>query len=179
MRQLADAIRIRSFMRELGREARAPAHVYLTGGATAVLLGWRPSTIDIDVKLVPDADALLRAIPALKERLQVNVELASPADFIPVREGWEDRSAFIAQEGLVTFRHFDFEAQALSKIERGHAQDQADVREMLRRGLVDAEGLRRAYEAIEPGLYRFPAVDAASFRRAVERALRDADAGDA
>ena len=62
--------------------------MYLTGGATAVLIGWRESTIDVDIKLVPETDELLREIPSLKERLQINVELASPDQFIPVREGW-------------------------------------------------------------------------------------------
>lgn len=177
MRALVDAPRIHSFMRELGRAASSPAQVYLTGGASAVLLDWRKSTIDIDVKLVPDSDPLLRAIPALKERLQVNVELASPADFIPVREGWEDRSLFVAQEGPLTFRHFDFEAQALAKVERGHAQDRIDVHEMLRRNLVDADGLRRAFDAIAPQLYRFPAVDPGGFRQALEKLLADAGSG--
>ena len=44
------------------------------GGATAVLHGWRASTIDVDLKLVPDDDALLRALPRLKEELHVNLE---------------------------------------------------------------------------------------------------------
>ena len=68
------------------------------GRATAVLYGWRESTIDVDMKMVPDLDRVFRTIPEIKERLQINIELASPDDFIPVREGWEDRSPFIAQE---------------------------------------------------------------------------------
>ena len=123
MRQVADTERIRRFMRALGREAPVEARIYFTGGATAVLLGWRSSTIDIDVKMVPEDDRILRAIPRLKETLQINVELASPMDFIPVRSGWEDRSLFIAQEGTLTFHHFDLYAQALAKVERSHAQD--------------------------------------------------------
>ena len=63
MRGLADEARIRRFMREFGRSARQPVRVYLTGGATAVLSGWRASTIDIDLKIVPEDDALFRAIP--------------------------------------------------------------------------------------------------------------------
>ena len=102
MRELADASRIRRFMEAWSREADAPARVYFTGGATAVLMGWRATTIDVDVKLVPETDRLLRAIPRLKEDLRLNVELASPADFIPVPAGWEDRSAFIAQEGALS-----------------------------------------------------------------------------
>jgi hypothetical protein len=31
--------------------------MYLTGGATAVLEGWRNSTVDIDVRFEPDSDA--------------------------------------------------------------------------------------------------------------------------
>jgi hypothetical protein len=141
--------------------------VYLTGGATAVLHGWRTSTVDVDIKIVPDTDRVLRAIPALKERLQINVELAAPGDFIPVHDAWEDRSPFIVQEGRLSFHHYDLYAQALAKIERGHAQDRADVDEMLRQGLVDRERLWEYFEAIEPKLYRYPALDPASFRRAV------------
>jgi len=42
-----------------------------------VLLGWRASTIDVDIKRLPDQDSVLRAIPALKESLRLNIELAS------------------------------------------------------------------------------------------------------
>jgi hypothetical protein len=167
MRELADATRIHSFMRALGRAATAPGRILFTGGATAVLLGWRKTTIDVDIKLVPDQDAILRAIPALKESLDINVELASPDDFIPVREGWADRSPFVAQEGRLTFHHFELVAQALAKIERGHAQDRSDVGTMLERGLISAEQLRIEFDAIAPLLYRFPAIDPAAFARAV------------
>lgn len=172
MRELADAERIRAFMRALGREASQPGRVLFTGGATAVLLGWRTSTIDVDIKLVPDQDALLRAIPKLKESLRLNVELASPDDFIPVPEGWSDRSPFVAQEGRLSFHHFELAAQALAKIERGHAQDREDVREMLQRGLVTPGQLRAAFAAIESRLYRYPAIDPAAFARAVADVAR-------
>jgi len=171
MRGLVDADRLKELMRAFGREARASARIYFTGGATAVLTGWRDSTIDVDVKLVPEDDALMRAIPALKERLSINIEFAAPIDFIPVRAGWEDRSPFIGQEGRLSFHHFDLVAQALAKIERGHAHDRADVREMLNRGLVRPEALREAFVAIEPQLYRYPAIDPPAFRRALEQAF--------
>jgi hypothetical protein len=167
MRELADAGRIQSFMRALGQVAAAPGRVIFTGGATAVLLGWRPSTIDIDIKLVPDQDAVLRAIPALKESLDINVELASPDDFIPVREGWADRSPFVAQQGRLSFHHFELVSQALAKVERGHAQDLTDVRTMLERGLISAEQLRTEFDAIVPRLYKYPAIDPIAFARAV------------
>jgi hypothetical protein len=167
MRQPADSARIHALMRALGRAATVSGRVYLTGGATAVLVGWRQTTIDVDLKFVPDQDAVLRAIPALKESLQLNVELASPDDFVPVRAGWEDRGNFVTQEGRLAFYHFDFTAQALSKIERAHAQDLGDVREMLARELVDREALHREFAAIEPLLYRYPAIDPDAFARSL------------
>ena len=68
----------------------------------------------------------------------------------------------------MTFRHYDFYAQALAKVERGHARDLADVRAMLERGLVEPARLRELFAAIEPMLYRFPAVDPPTFRAALE-----------
>lgn len=174
VRALADDHRIHRFMRALGEAAIADARVYFTGGATAVLHGWRATTIDVDIRIVPEHDALFRAIPRLKETLELNVELASPDQFIPVKDGWEDRSPFVAREGRVSFHHFDLYAQALSKIERGHAQDVEDVREMLWRGLVERDALLAYFEAIAPRLYRYPALDPVSFRRAVEAAAADA-----
>lgn len=147
---------------------------YLVGGATAVLSGWRSTTIDVDLKLVPDQDSVLRAIPGLKNELQVNVELASPGDFIPLPAGWEERSPIAERGKRLIFRHFDPYSQALAKLERDHARDRTDVRALIRTGLVDPERLWSYYQEIEPELYRFPAVDPPSLRARVEeaRALR-------
>jgi len=103
VRELADSERIAHFMRALGRSADMEGVCYLTGGATAVLYGWRDSTIDVDIRLVPETERLLRAIQELKDELQINVELASPADFIPVQPGWKGRSVFVAREGRLSF----------------------------------------------------------------------------
>jgi hypothetical protein len=168
VRDVADKERIEAFLAALAREATAETDVYLVGGTSAVLVGWRPTTMDIDLVMRPESDAMLRAIPALKERLRVNVELASPDQFIPVPAGWEDRSPVIVRIGRVTFRHYDFTAQALAKIERGHTRDLADVDAMRSRGLIEATEVRRQFDLLEPQLYRFPAIDPPSFRRAVD-----------
>ena len=167
MRRLADPERIARFMSALGQVADRPVRAYLTGGATAVLEGWRDTTIDVDVTFEPETDAVLRALPELKERLEINVELVSPAHFIPALPGWESRSRFVAQEGPVAFHHYDFYAQALSKIERSHQQDLADVEEMAHRGLIERQRLAELFGEVEPLLYRFPAIDPKSYRRAV------------
>ena len=168
MREVADAERIRLFLRALGAEADTDGAAYLTGGATAVLFGWRATTIDVDIALVPESDRLLRALPRIKDELSINVELASPADFIPVPPGWEDRSIFVAREGRLSFYHFDPYAQALAKLERAHAQDLLDVQAMVEAGLVVPARALSYFEEIEPELYRYPALDPPSFRKRVE-----------
>jgi len=171
MRAEADRERIRRLMSAFGRAASGNVRVYLVGGTTAVLLGWRATTIDVDFVMRPEDEGILRAVPAIKESLQVNVEMASPVDFIPVPAGWEERSTFIERVGRVMFYHFDLYAQALAKVERGHRDDAADVREMIARGLIEPRRALEYFARMEPDLYRFPAIDPTSFRRAVEEAF--------
>jgi hypothetical protein len=142
--------------------------MYLTGGATAVLEGWRPSTVDVDVRFEPDSDAALRQIAELKERLQVNVELASPLDFLPPLEGWQERSRFRFRAGNLEVFDFDAYSQALSKLERSFELDLHDVAQMVNAGQVDPARLLQLFEGIEPELFRFPAVDPVRLRQAVE-----------
>jgi hypothetical protein len=171
MREAVDAERLRRFMRDLAARSHASGRVYLTGGASAVLLEWRMSTVDIDITIIPEDDRVMRVIPELKESLHINVELASPAHFIPPLPGWEERSPFIVREGTLSFHHYDFYSQCLSKIERGHRKDQLDVAAMLNSGLVEPRRLLELFEQIVPQLYRYPAIDADSFRRSVLSAL--------
>jgi hypothetical protein len=177
MRRPVDEERVRGLLHALAMASDSDARIYLTGGATAVLYGWRASTADVDLKIVPEHDSILRAIPRLKEELEVNVELASPDDFIPELPGWQERSPFIERERGLSFHHYDPYAQALAKIERGHEKDRQDVREMLGRGLIETSRLRSLFDAIEPHLYRYPAIDPKSFRRAVEEFLAHAGEG--
>lgn len=171
MRDLANKKKIQEFMRSFGRSARTDSRVYFTGGVTAVLLGWRDTTIDVDLRFDPELDEMFRSIPLIKEELQLNVELAAPSDFIPPLPGWETRCRFIDREGKVSFYHYDLYSQALSKIERGHVQDMLDVDSMFNEGLVDRQKLMALYEAIKPQLYRYPAIDSESFSRAVQRVV--------
>jgi hypothetical protein len=172
MRQKVTAARLEEFMKALGSGVTDAARVYLVGGASSVLLGWRDSTIDVDLKFVPDNDEILRKLPSLKERLQLNIELASPDDFIPQLPGWQERSRFIRQEGKLTFLHYDFYAQALAKIERGHEIDLQDVSHLLKKDLIEPKRLLELFSQIEGLLHRYPSLDAPSFRRAVESVVK-------
>jgi len=168
VREAADADRIRRLAKELGRSVPSGMRMYLTGGATAVLEGWRESTVDIDVRFEPDSDPALQKIKELKETLNVNVELASPLDFLPPLPDWQARSPFRFREGNLEVFDFDPYSQALSKLERGFELDLEDVQSMVRSGRVEPAKLRDLFEAIEPELFRFPAVDPPNLRAAVE-----------
>jgi hypothetical protein len=167
-RAAVDAARVHALLEALAGEAGGETTVYLVGGATAVTVGWRATTIDIDLRMEPEDEAALRALPRLKDDLGINVELASPFDFLPELPGWRDRSPYVVRIAQMTVRQLDPYAQALAKLERGFGQDLIDVDEMVARGLVRPTELARLFEAVAEQLYRFPAVDPGHLRAAVE-----------
>ena len=81
-------MKLEQFMSALGRRVRGPGIIYLTGGSAALHHHWRSITIDIDIKPEPEPAGIFEAIASLKEELDVNVELASPDQFIPALPGW-------------------------------------------------------------------------------------------
>ena len=159
------------FLEHLGASAKTPGTCFITGGGSALLMGWRETTIDIDLKFDPEPEGVFDAIPGLKRALRINVELAAPSDFLPPLKQWRERSTFIGKYGSLQIYHYDFVSQALSKLERGHVKDLLDVTEMLRRQLVSSEELLAHAETIRPELKRYPAVDEESFIRRVKEFL--------
>ena len=167
MRHETKAADIREFMRELGLAVREEGRGYFTGGVSAVLHGWREMTVDIDLRSDPEPAGFFEALHALKEKLEINLELAAPSDFIPELPDWRERSVFIARHGQLDFYHYDFYSQALAKIERGYDRDLDDVRQMLRTGLIRQDKLAQCFEQIRPTLLRYPAIDSDTFVRKV------------
>lgn len=165
MRQHVSKERIQDFMKSLGAAVRGSGTVFFTGGVTAVMLGWREMTIDIDFKAEPEPAGFYEALPPLKDRLDINLEPACPSDFIPTLPGWRDRCLFIARHGSIDFYHYDLYSQALAKIERAHDRDRHDVSHMIKTGLLDKQRLSAFFESIRPQLIRYPAIDPESFER--------------
>ena len=155
-------------MTELGGRAQSQGAVYFTGGSTALLLGIRDQTIDINIKLDPEPKGVFQSLAALKNQLNINVELAAPSDFIAVTPDWRERGLYIGRRGPVAFFHFDLRAQVLAKIERGYQQDLTDARELMRHGQISKSALRDYFQAIRPELIRYPAVDAKLFEAKLE-----------
>ena len=170
MRPPIDRLRVHYFLVKLGMTFRHAARLYLVGGATLVYEGLREQSLDIDIsyEVAPQHEAeFAAAIFTLKDELQVNIELASPGDFIPLPSGWKERARFVGRFGQVDVFHFDLYSTALSKIERGREGDFQDVLAMLRAGQIDLTELRAAFDNI------MPRVEAESLKRNPERFKRN------
>jgi hypothetical protein len=155
-------------------KAKGPGKIYLTGSASAVLFGWRNTTVDVDLKLEPEPAGIFDATHDLKDKLDINIELASPDQFISPLPGWQERSRHIANYNHIQFYHFDFYSQALSKIERGHDRDLKDVAAMLKLGLIEKALIREYFQKIEQDLIRYPSINPQVFSAKVKDFLDEA-----
>ena len=169
MRPPVDIARLNEFMASMGSKSKGPGRIYLTGGATALLHGWRPMTVDVDIKADPEPSGFFESIATIKNELSINIELACPSDFIPELPDWRQRCLFISRHGLLDYYHYDPYSQALSKLERGHSRDLADVQAMLQDALIRKDLLLDLFRQIEPALIRYPSLDPESFREIVEK----------
>jgi hypothetical protein len=172
MREKATRDSIDSLMKELARRAprKGSFRVYFVGGGTAVYLGWRDSSIDVD--LYSESEAVFRDIQRIKERLNINVEFARPEDFVPPLRGTASRHVFVETIGAITFYHYDPYAQCLSKIARGFGRDVDDAREFIRSGMVDPKKLRSLSAAIPDSAYaKYPNLSRHGVENAVETFL--------
>lgn len=167
MRSNVNLEKIKILMQALGREAQSSGCIYFTGGTSALIIGWRESTIDVDIRLDPEPQGVFQAIAKLKNQLDINVELASPQDFLPPLPGWRERSLFISKCGQVSFYHYDFTSQALSKLSRGFDRDIKDVQAMYSYQLFPLKDLVDGLEAITPQLIRYPSLNPEAIRNRV------------
>lgn len=174
MRAPLDRERLQTLMRELARHAPRGRsfQVYLLGGGTAVLAGWRASTIDAD--LYSPQPEVFRNIQRIKESVGVNVEFVRPEDFVPALSGSEARHVSIDTIGNVTFLHYDPYAQTFSKLVRGFRKDLLDAESFLSEGLVAPDRLRALVRDIPADAYaRYPALSRDAVIEAVDTFLEE------
>lgn len=145
--------------------------IFLTGGACAVYKGWREATLDIDIKIDPEPLKIYEAIQYAKRHCQVNIELASPADFIPELNGWRERSVWIKRYGSIDVFHYDFISQALSKIERHNDQDLQDVFNLMSHQGVSEEELMKSFNQIRSQLIKYPRLEEELFEQKIMRTI--------
>ena len=151
MRQRTDRQRIELFLQRLGLRFTRPGRLYLVGGTTMVYEGFRQQTLDIGISFeVADEDhsAFIAAVRDLREQLSLNIEEASPAEFIPLPSGHHERSQFLGRYGQLEVFHFDLYNTALSKIKRGTESDFDDVLTLLDRGRLALSLLSEYFDEI-------------------------------
>ena len=161
--------RLVSLMKELARTApkRGAYRVYFVGGGTAVYLGWRSSSIDVD--LFSDQDVVFRDVQEIKERLNINIEIARPEDFVPPLKGPAGRHVFIDAVGSIMFYHYDPYAQLFSKVVRGFQRDLDDALKFVRSGMVDLGRFGSLVTAIPDSAYaRYPNLSRAEVEKAIQ-----------
>lgn len=176
MREELTRERLLELVKALARAAprRRTYRLFLVGGGTAVYLGWRRASIDVD--FFSEHDALFVNIQEIKERLNVNVELARPEDFVPPLEASEDRHVFIDRVGPISLYHYDPYAQLLSKVVRGFQRDMDDAREFIKSGMVDGEKFRSLVRGIPDSAYaKYPRLSRRGVENAVDAFLSDMD----
>ena len=168
---------IEQFLQRFGQLSQQPGRLYLAGGAELVHSGLRgegATTVDIDLRMdVGDESAAETVIRQLTRQLGVNVEFASPADFIPLPADWAMRSPFVGRYGNTDVFYFDYYALALSKISRGTSRDLNDVALLAQQGLIHSDELEVAYQQILPqlGHGQFFNIDPEKFTERYEAAL--------
>ncbi len=140
MRQRTDRARLIRFLRALGQHLRKPVRFYLVSGSVMIDLGLRSATLGIDYAADADDPAALaeleQAIRRLKNELDVNVEPASPADFLPIPTYALTRSTFIGRYGQVSVYHYHLASLVIAKVARAFEQDLDDAEQLLRSGEV-------------------------------------------
>ena len=150
MRPNVDRPRIEQFLTELGHRFRQAGRLYLVGGAALVHAGIRPgssaTTQDIDVDVA--SGDMYQTIGQIKQQLNINVEFASPGDFIPLPQQWQQLSRFVGRYGKIDVFYFDFYSIALSKIERGNARDLQDVALLLQQHVINLVELDSATQEV-------------------------------
>lgn len=170
MRPPIDRLRVHYFLVKLGIAFKHAARLYLVGGTTLVYEGLREQSLDIDIAYEVENKfeaEFANTIRLLKDELQINVEQASPGDFIPLPAGWKERAKFVGRFGQVDVFHFDLYSTALSKIERGREGDYQDVIALLDAGQIEMAELREALANI------MPRVEQESLKRNPERFKRN------
>jgi hypothetical protein len=152
VRNYAERSRIDQFLRVLGRRLRLPVRLYLVGGSIVVDMGLREATLDVDYVAQSDSPEALaeleQTIPILKNELQVNVEPASPADFLPVPANVLARGKYVRTYGNVSVYYYDLSTTIISKVARGTERDLDDAAALIQSGAVSWEDVDQTWREI-------------------------------
>ncbi|MDH3496778.1 MAG: hypothetical protein OER21_08455 [Gemmatimonadota bacterium] len=172
MREVTRAT-LEALLADLAGRGVRPCNLYLVAGTSQLLEGWCDRVPQVELAAGPSPDARHLAAAAREAATAAEVELVweSPADVIPLPDGWEGRNRatdldWPAGSGRFTLLHFDPYSVALRLITRGDASDYAVTLRYLEHGWLTLEGLDAVAAEVLP---RFTGAaigqDPAEFRR--------------
>ncbi len=104
------------------------------------------------------------------------IEEASPAQFIPLPRGTEDRHRYLGRQGSLEVFAYDLVSTALAKIARGRPADVTDILALVQEGQLRLDTLTAALDEILP---RVAAREALKITPEAYRAHMDAFLADA
>jgi len=144
--------RLQQLLTRLGREYRQPGRVFLVGGAGLIYQGLKLVTKDVDLTTpCRHGNTTGSGRPRrLGRELNMAIEEVSPAHFIPLPSGVEERHRYLGRHGQLDIFAFDPVSTALAKIARGRPADVADVLGMVQEGQLQIATLTAALDEILP-----------------------------
>lgn len=156
-----------------------PGRLLLVGETSAVYEGWIPWTDELlfTADVAPEHRAAFDdAVEQVQGRLGFEAYDESPADVIPLPEGYADRARRV-RDGRPAVYHFDPYSVAFRVIARGDEPDYHLVLAFLQHGWVTLEEMRRRLDALLPRLTcETIQQDPAEFRRKYKGLLQMTEA---
>jgi hypothetical protein len=141
---------LRDFFERLGKQLESPAAFTLLGGSALCLLGSPRETLDVDYFVEGTRPEIDTALKLLSADLELDLELVSLEEFIPLPPEAEQRRRFVGRYGQLDVYIFDLYSIALSKIARGFESDLEDVEFLLNHILIEWEMLEKHFLTILP-----------------------------
>jgi hypothetical protein len=163
---LADLHAVLSAVR---RRLSAPARLYLVCRTTHLAEGWTSIVPALELAGDGRSPQVEQTAREAAEGLGVELVWESPADIIPLPDGWEQRArpyTADASDGPLDVRHFDPYSVVLRLIARGDEPDYVAALEYIHHGWVDPRQLEALFVDVTPRMTNQTlAQDPAEFRR--------------
>jgi hypothetical protein len=156
-RTLVNNPKLLDFLAELDEAFAEPGAVFLIGETTHVLEGWRPWSTQIE--LTPEVDPAHRAAfeaaaTEIAGRMDFDLIIESPADLIPLPEGYQERAVPVPEHVYagqhLKLLHFDPYSVAYRFIARGDEPDYHIVLMLLDKGWVTKAEMDTRLAALLP-----------------------------
>lgn len=133
-----------SILNLFGEQVPPESQITLLGGSALILLGNSRETIDID--FVGDdinPSELHRRIIQIAKENKILLDIVPIEHFIPIPQGSEKRVIPVGQFGNLNVFVADPYSIALSKIDRGLANDFADIEFLINKGHINLNALTK------------------------------------